>query len=625
MNAGFEDWYPVVVLGGGHGGCEAALASARMGVPTLLLNMNLENTALMACNPSIGGPAKGHLTREVDAMGGFQALAADLSALQIRWLNTSKGPAVRTLRVQCDMWDFHRAYRERVESQENLHVLQAEGVDIWVEDGAVRGVKTSLGSVIGCRSLVLALGTYTGAAVYVGLNRFEAGPMGNLGSYGIVQSLRGLGLRIGRLKTGTPPRIHKDTVDWNSIPMQEGDGSPLAMSIFSRPRVLEGFRCGCTRTSLETHRIIEASLDRSPLYTGMIQGKGPRYCPSIEDKVVRFPQRESHPVFLEPVGRASNEIYVQNMSTSLPYDVQVRMIRTLPGCERARILKPGYAIEYFFVDPTQLEPWLEVKSVKGLFLAGQINGTSGYEEAAAQGLLAGANAGLFAMDSRERLVLGRHEAYAGVLVDDLVTKGTAEPYRMLTSRCEHRLRLRHDNPDVRLSERARSLGLLGDLEWRVVLSRMAERDRIREALKGTTVHPTDRVRSFLASIGSSPIEEPVKAVELAKRPEVQWEHLVEITGITGDQEAGYHVVVEEKYRGYVEREDRHVERLKGMEGLLIPEHLDYDRVDGLLSESREKLKAVRPRTLGQAGRISGVTPADLQVLWMHILQGGRGR
>ena len=590
-----------------------------MGVPTLLLNLYIDNMALMACNPSIGGPAKGHLVREIDALGGEQARATDASTLHIRWLNTSKGPAVRTLRAQCDVKAYHAAYLDAVENTENLDLFQDIVTEIVVAGGRVRGVKTRLGLVFEGSAVILATGTYLGGRVHVGLVNFPSGPLGQMPASDLTESLLRAGFEVGRLKTGTTPRIHAASVDWSRLVPQESSPQPLAFSHWGTPRVHTGHACYQTRTTPETHDIIRGALDRSPLFTGAIEGVGPRYCPSIEDRVVRFPDRDSHIVFLEPVGGQTAEIYMQNFSTSLPFDVQVEMVRSLPGCENARFLRPGYAIEYDFMPPTQLYPSLETRLVGGLFCAGQINGTSGYEEAAAQGILAGINAARKLL-GQEPVVLGRGEAYMGVLVDDLVTKGTQEPYRMFTSRCEHRLIMRHDNADRRLSPLGRELGLVDDARWKALQDRWEALDAERTRLGGLRVFPTAENNARLAGAGTVPLEEPVPAADLLKRPEVDWDLLQalldEPSPMTAEEAST--LATEVKYAGYIEREYRSVERLGRMERVKVPEGLDYGAVTGLSSESRAKLSQARPLTLGQASRISGVTPADVQILWVAV-------
>jgi tRNA uridine 5-carboxymethylaminomethyl modification enzyme len=614
-----KERYEVIVVGAGHAGCEAALAAARMGCSTLLLNLYIDNMALMACNPSIGGPAKGHLVREIDALGGEQARATDASTLHIRWLNTSKGPAVRTLRAQCDMKAYHAAYLNAVENTENLDLFQDIVTEIVVSEGRVQGVKTRLGLFFEAPAVILATGTYLGGRVHVGLVNFPSGPLGQMPASELTESLRQAGFEVGRLKTGTTPRIHAASVNWAALVPQESAAEPLAFSHWGTPRVHSGHACYQTRTTPRTHDIIRGALDRSPLFTGVIEGVGPRYCPSIEDRVVRFPDRDSHIVFLEPVGGQTAEIYMQNFSTSLPFDVQVEMVRSLPGCENARFLRPGYAIEYDFLPPTQLYPWLETRLVSGLFCAGQINGTSGYEEAAAQGLLAGINAARV-VQNLEPVVLGRGEAYMGVLVDDLVTKGTQEPYRMFTSRCEHRLILRHDNADRRLSPVGRRIGLVGDDRWKALEARWEALDAEKDRLEGTRVFPTPENNTLLEKAGTAPLEVPVPAVELLRRPEVTWEvlqsMLEEPSPLPAEEAAS--LVTEVKYAGYIEREHRSVERLERTEKVKIPEDFDYGAVTGLSAESRGKLSEARPLTLGQAGRISGVTPADVQILWVAL-------
>ncbi|SMG26500.1 tRNA uridine-5-carboxymethylaminomethyl(34) synthesis enzyme MnmG [Dethiosulfovibrio salsuginis] len=614
-----ENVFDVVVVGAGHGGCEAALASARMGNRTLLLNLYLDNIALMPCNPSIGGPAKGHLIREISALGGEQGRATDRSALMMRWLNTSKGPAVRALRAQCDLHDYHRHYRHVIDNCSNLELHQDTVTGLVVEKGKVKGVTTLYGLSYSCKAVILTTGTYLDGRVHIGDVNFSSGPLGQIPAHGLGDSLRELGFRMGRLKTGTPPRFHSDSIDWKSLEIQEGEIEPQAMDIWDEPKVYRDMTCGIGRTNVDIHDIIQANIDRSPIKSGTITGTGPRYCPSIESKVMQFPEKESHPVFFEPVARGSKEIYIQNFSTSLPYDVQVEMSRKLPGCKDVRIMRPGYAIEYDYVDPTQLTPWLETKSVRGLFLAGQINGTSGYEEAAVQGFMAGVNASLI-MRGEEPLVLRRHQGYIGVLVDDLVTKGTKEPYRMLTSRCEHRLLMRHDNADRRLAPIGRSLGLIDDHRWAVLQRVWESLDREVKRVEKIRISPTDAVNSDLYSIGEPPIDRSVSAAELLRRPKVTYDfvsgHIP--PGEDLDRSITRRVEIEVKYAGYVARQERSVLKIEGMENLTIPDDFDYRSLKGMLAESLEKLESIRPRTLGQAKRISGVTPTDLQLLSLAL-------
>jgi tRNA uridine 5-carboxymethylaminomethyl modification enzyme len=615
----YEKKYDVLVVGGGHAGCEAALAAARMGASTLQLNLYLDNTALMPCNPSIGGPAKGHLVREGSALGGEQAEAADASAMLVRWLNTSKGPAVRALRAQCDLEEYARYFTLKIETQPGLEVRQEMVTDLRIENGAVRGVRTKYGYDYEARTVVLATGTYLGGKVHIGPKQFPSGPLGQTPSGDLTKSLTENGIVTARMRTDTTPRLHFDTLDLSSLTSQASADEPLSFSLWNEGSVHEGYFCYLTRSNPKTHDIIRSNLHRSPLSMGWMEGSGPRYCPSIEDKVIRFPEKESHLIFLEPVSRSNKEVYVQNFSTSLPLDVQLEMVRSLPGCGRAHITRPGYAIEYDYVIPTQLFPSLEMKRISGLFCAGQINGTSGYEEAAAQGLLAGINAALKAR-GEDAVVLSRSESYIGVLVDDLVTKGTGEPYRMLTSRCEHRLLLRHDNAGRRLAPIGRRLGLIGDERWKRLSEGCKRIDNERERLEHVRIFPSDGMNRELVALDSAPLSESVLAVDLLRRPGVPYS-LVEKYSPSPEPPRGDEVLaleVEIKYEGYIQRQYRQVSRMEKMEDVHLPDDIDYRRIPGLLAESRQKLETVRPRTLGQAGRISGVTPTDIHLLSVFL-------
>lgn len=622
MNVFPESAFDVIVVGGGHAGCEAALAAAKMGAETLMIVQDVDHIACMPCNPSIGGPAKGNLVREISALGGFQARAADASAMMMRWLNTSKGPAVRALRAQCDLNAYHAAYLDALTAQENLRVFQDQVEDLWIEDGRLKGVKTRFQLAFEASRVILATGTHLGGRVHVGLVNFPSGPMGQQPAVKLSRSLVEAGIVMQRLKTGTTPRLYRDSIDWSGVELQHGEPSPVCFDIWGEKKVRREISCGMIRTNERTHRIIADNLDRSPIVHGEITGTGPRYCPSIESKVMAFPEKDSHPIFLEPVARGSVEIYVQNFSTSLPYDVQIAMTRTLPGCADAVILRPGYAIEYDAIDPRQLALSLEMKRLPGLFCAGQINGTSGYEEAASQGLLAGINA-VLSLRGEEPLVLGRHQAYIGVLVDDLVTRGTKEPYRMLTSRCEHRLLLRHDNADRRLAPIGRRLGLVSSDQFDRLQRRWEREDAEIERLNVTHLPPVV-VNPALAAAKSAPVDHGVSAAELLRRPEMDYGRVAALLpGPPLCGEAASDVETAVKYQGYIERQRRAVERMLRLENMKIPPDFDYSELTGLLTESREKLELVRPATLGQAGRISGVTPTDLQYLSVYLSEHAR--
>ena len=614
--------YDIAVIGAGHAGCEAALAAARMGMKTLMFSISLEAVANMPCNPHIGGSSKGHLVREIDCLGGEMGKNIDKSYIQLKMLNTSKGPAVYSLRAQADRKKYQAEMKHTLERQENLYLKQAEIVNITLKNGKVKSIETNIGAIYDVDAIIVATGTYLKGKIFIGETSFESGPDGVFPANKLSECLKSLGVNLVRFKTGTPARINRKSIDFSKMEIQEGQKDIEAFSLEDEiDENKEQLPCYLTYTNQKTHDIIRANLHRSPLYAGKIEGTGPRYCPSIEDKVVRFSDKERHQVFIEPMGENTDEMYVQGMSSSLPEDVQIAMYRTLPGLENAEFTRPAYAIEYDCIDPADLKLSLEYKKIENLFFAGQANGTSGYEEAASQGLIAGINASL-KLKGKNPVILDRSQAYIGVLIDDIVTKGTNEPYRMMTSRAEYRLLLRQDNADLRLTELGHEIGLISDERYEVFLNKKKNIENEIERIKKLTIKPTEQVNKFLEENNSSTIKAGVKLADLLKRTELNYDKLsiIDLERPELSKAEAQEVEIQVKYEGYIKMQEEQVKKFKKLEDKKLSENINYDEIKGLRIEARQKLNKVKPLSIGQASRISGVSPADVSVLLIYLEQ-----